>query len=242
MIKLINGEIYRILHKKSMYIYFCSLAAGYFLLAFIRSGGFKEESVVSDAVNFFNFLPALAGGFLFSAVYTDDLNSKNLISLVGFGVNKTKIVTAKLILTVLFGTVIFAAAPLFHYAVYAVLGSAASAGMMKIIYAVSLKYLLMSLAFAAVSGIAVYGLQRTTFAVVLYILLAFNLIGGMIAAALKTFAPDLANYLISGITDKIFYALINGGSLTAPVVEYIIYVIIAALISAFVFYKKEMEF
>jgi len=242
MIKLIDGEIYRILHKKSMYIYFCSLAAGYFLLAFIRSGGFKDESVVSDAINFFNFLPAIAGGFLFSAIYTDDLNSKNLISLVGFGVNKTKIVTAKLILTVMFGTVIFALAPVFHYAVYAVLGSTATSGMMTMIYAVSLKYLLTTIAFAALSGIAVYGLQRTTFAIVLYILLAFNVIGSMIAVALKTFAPDLVNYLISGITDRIFAGMINAGSVTLLIVEYIIYVIIAGVLSVLVFYKKEMEF
>jgi hypothetical protein len=187
-------------------------------------------------------LPAIAGGFLFSAIYTDDLNSKNLISLVGFGVNKAKIVTAKLIMTVLFGTVIFGLAPVFHYAVYAVLGSTATASMMTAIYAVSLKYLLTAVAFAALSGIAVYGLQRTTFAVVLYILLAFNIIGSMIAVALKTFAPDLVNYLISGITDRIFAGVINGGSLTLPIVEYIVYVIIAGVLSVLVFYKKEMEF
>ena len=242
MIKLIHGEIYRILHKKSMYIYFLSLAAGYFLLAFIRSGGFKEESVVSDAIIFFNFFPAIAGGFLFSAIYTDDLNSKNLISLVGFGVNKTKIVAAKLILTIIFGTVIFGLAPVFHCAVYAVLGTAATSGMMITIYAVSLKYLLMTVAFAALSGTAVYGLQRTTFAVVLYILLAFNVIGSMIGVALTTFAPDAVIYLMSGITDRIFAGMINGGSVTLPVIEYIVYVIIAAVASVLVFYKKEMEF
>jgi len=76
MLRLINGEIYRLLHKKSMYIYFCSLAAGYFLIAFIRSGGLNAQSIVNDAFNFFNFLPAIAGGFLFSTIYTDDLTRK----------------------------------------------------------------------------------------------------------------------------------------------------------------------
>jgi len=41
MFKLICGEIFRLLHKKSLYIYFGALAAGYFIIAFIRSGRSK---------------------------------------------------------------------------------------------------------------------------------------------------------------------------------------------------------
>jgi len=242
MFKLIRGEIYRLFHKKSMYIYFSSLAVGYFMLAFIRSGGFREDSVITDAMNFFFLLPAMAGGFLFSAIYTDDLNSKNLITLVGFGMNKGKIVIAKFILTALFGAVIFGLAPLIHFAVYAALGCTVTAEMMAAVYMISFKYLLMTLAFAALSGIAVYGLQRTTFAIVLYILLSFNVISGLLAAALKPFAPNFAAHMMSGITDRIVAGMINGSPIVLPVAEYIIYTGIAAALSVIAFYRKEMEF
>jgi hypothetical protein len=247
MCKLINGEIYRLLHKKSMYIYFGSLAVGYFIIAFIRSGGFDENSIVNDAFNFFLFLPPIAGGYLFAAIYTDDLSARNLITLVGFGMGKAKITVAKLIIAALFGTVIFAAAPLVLYAVHAALGWPATAGAMTTIFMVSCKYLLTTLAYCALAGIAVYGLQRATFAMVLYILLSFNVVGGLLTVlftnmAGQAFAPILTDRLMSGITDRIMAGMMGAIPLTLPVVEYTVYVAIAASLSVIAFRKKEMEF
>jgi len=239
---LLRGEIYRLAHKKSLYIYFGALAAGYFFVAFIRSDGFGMAFIVSDALNLFIFLPALAGGFLFSAVYTDDLNSKNLSALVGGGAGKTQIVAAKLVMFIVTGAVVFACAPLFHCAVYAALGWKATAGILKMVSVTALRFYLLSVGYAAVSGIIVYGLQRATFAIVLYALLAFNVVSGLLAAAFGTFAPDLTNYLISGITDKIITGVINGAFPAAPVAGYFIYITIMTAVSAAVFHRKEMGF
>jgi len=242
MIKYLRGEVYRLLHKKSMYIFFAVLAAGYLFITYIRSGGFTEESIVDEAINTLNFLPVLAGGFLFSAVYTDDLNSKNLISLVGFGLSKVKIVISKLILMTLFSAVVFGLMPLFHCTVFHMLGWTATASVWTMVYAVSLKFLLMTIAFATLSGIVVYGIQRTTFAIVTYILLAFGIVGGLLASGLKSFAPGLADYLMSGITDRVMASVVSGGSLIMPGIEYIAYIAIAAALSLLTFNKKEMEF
>jgi ABC-type transport system involved in multi-copper enzyme maturation permease subunit len=247
MFRLINGEIYRLLHKKSMYIYFLSLAAGYFILAFIRSGGFNEQAIVNDALNFFNFLPALAGGFLFAAIYTDDLSAKSLTTLVGFGVSKTKIVLAKFILMAMFGAAIFALAPLWLFSTHAIFGWTASASALATVFAVSLKFFLVSLGYSALSGIAVYGLQRPTFAMVLYILLSFNIIGGLITTLLANMVGDSAaraitDHLMSGITNRIFAAVIGSGLPIIPFIEYIIYTAIVAAVSVIAFSKKEMEF
>jgi len=247
MLRLINGELYRLLHKKSMYIYFCSLAIGYLLISFIRSSGFNAESIVNDAFYFFNVLPAVAGGFLFSAIYTDDLNAKNLITLVGFGMSKTKIVLAKFVLTALFGAVIFAIVPLLLFVVHAAFGWTATGSAMITVFAVSFKYLLITLGYSALSGIAVYGLQRTTFAMVLYLLFAFNIIGGLITVFLVNMVSADTAYIItsrlmSGITDRILAGITSGGSLLLPVFDYIIYIAIAAAVSVIAFSKKEMEF
>jgi len=242
MLKYIRGEIYRLIHKKSMYIFFAALFAGYLFITYVRSGGYNEESIVNEAFNLFNFLPVLAGGFFFAAIYTDDLNSKNLTSLVGFGLSKLIIVIAKFVLISLFGALGFGLVPLVHCGVYAVLGWKATADTWSMIYAVSAKYFLTTVAFSVLSGIVVYGLQRTTFAIVTYVLLAFGVVSGLLAMGLKTFAPGLINYLMSGISDRVFAGMIGGGALIAPVVEYIIYVAIAAVLSALAFYRKEMEF
>ncbi|MCL2882722.1 MAG: hypothetical protein FWF45_07575 [Coriobacteriia bacterium] len=242
MLKLMRGELYRLLHKKSMYIYFGALAVTYALVVYVRSGGFSAQSVVSDAMNFFNFLPALAGGFLFAALYTDDLNSKNLIALVGFGVSKTKIVVTRFILMALLSALVFALVPLFHGMLYTLLGWAPAQVAWTTIYAASLKYFLMTVAFAALAGIVVYGLQRTTFSMVLYILLAFNVVSGLITVVLKTFAPNLSNYLMASISDRIMLAAMGSGSLVTPIVLYVAYVACAGALSVLAFHKKEMEF
>ena len=242
MFKLIRAELYRLLRKKSLYIYFGALAAGYFLVAFIRSGGFNEGSVLNDALALFSLLPALAGGFLFAAVYTDDLSSKNLTVLVGGGASKAIIVIAKFILMALSGAAVFSLMPLYHFAVYAALGQAPATGVAAAVYAAALKYYLTSIAFAALSGVVVYGLQRATFAIVTYILLAFGVVSGLFAIALDTFAPGLKEHMMPGITDRIFLGLIGGGPLAAPVIEYAAYVLGFIALSALAFYRKEMEF
>ena len=242
MHKLISGEIYRLLHKKSMYAYFAALAAGYFILAFIRSGGFNGESVVSDAMTMFSLLPALAGGFLFAAIYTDDLNSKNLITLVGYGVKKATVIIAKFLLAALFGAVVYWLVPIYHILVYSLLGQTVTADAAAMVYAVSLKYLLVTLAYSALSGIVAYGLQRATFAIVTYLLLAFGVVGSLLAVALRTFAPGLAEHLVSAITDGILLGVISGARAAMPVLEYIVYLLAGLALSAIAFNHKEMEF
>jgi len=225
-----------------MYIYFGALAAGYFIIAFIRSGGFSEGSAVSDAMSLFSLLPALAGGFLFAAIYTDDLNSKNLITLVGYGINKAAVITSKFTLMLLFSVVIFGIAPLYHCVIYSVLGQTVTADIAATVCVLSLKYLLTSLAFAALSGIVVYGLQRATFAIVTFLLLAFGVVGSLASVALNTFAPNLAVHLMSGITDRILTGILNDGLMATTVAEYIVYVLIVLALSVLAFYRKEMEF
>lgn len=242
MLKYIHGEIYRLLHKKSSYIYFGVVALGYLFLMYMRSGGFTQESIVDDAMNFFFFLPVIVGGFLFSAIYTDDLNSRNLISLVGFGIGKTKIVVSKFILVTILNLVVFAVIPLLHCGIFYVLGWSTDAQQWTMIYALALKFLLMTVAFSLLSGIVVYGVQRTTFAIVAYVLLAFNIVSGLLSAGLKTFAPNLTNYLISGITDGIMLGIVEAKLPVVAIIEFLIYATIALVISVIAFNRKEMEF
>jgi hypothetical protein len=169
-----------------------------------------------------------------------------LIALVGFGISKTKIVIAKFILMALAGIIIFYLAPVYHYFVYVVNGCAAKIDVLPDIYIISLKYFLLTLAYAAIAGSAVYGLQKKTFATVLYILLASGIIGGLITAAAFIIAKDNASdytaHLISNITNRILLGINGKDSLIMPVIEYIAYLLIAAGMSILTFRQKEMEF
>jgi hypothetical protein len=246
MINYIRAEIYRILHKKGLYIFFGALALLYIVFVLIRSGDIKSTSIVTDATYVSSLLAMLAGGCLFAAIYTDDLGSKNLTTLIGFGLSKIKLVFAKLILMTLSGAVVFGLVPLFMYTVYASLGWPAAGSDLATVYILISKAFLATVAYAALAGIVVYGVQRATFAMVLYILLVSGIVSQLITQLLmlmaSDIAPGIASHMVPGIAGRLSAGLTAGDSIIAPVAECLAYAVIAASLSALAFNKKEMEF
>jgi ABC-type transport system involved in multi-copper enzyme maturation permease subunit len=244
----LRGEIYRISRKKSLYIYFASVALFYFLLVFIRLGG--AEQMLADARATFQFLPPVVGGYLFAVIYNDDLHSKNLSVLIGFGLSKVKIILSKFLLIVLSNTLIIGLAPLVMAAAYTVFGAPADltiAAALPEVYVWGLKALMESVAFATLSGIVVYGLQRATFSMVTYLMLSLYIVSQLVGLLLNwemiaSIAPGLPSHLITGISIRMLQDILSQTFPVAPILEYIVYVAVAVLLSIWAFYKKELEF
>jgi hypothetical protein len=230
-----------------MYIYFAAFAVAYFLLTFIRSGGSDAGQLLGDAESFFTVLPAVVGGYFFAALYTDDLNAKNLGTLIGFGIGKAKIVLAKLILMALFSALILLLLPLFMFASYAVMGVVASTDILGSVYIWVLKSLLQIVAFSSVAAIVVYGLQRATFGMVSYLLLALGIVSQLLGMLLdweliSSLLPGLSSHLMAGISLRLVFGILTGGPVLLPVVEFAIYTAIATALAVLAFHKKELEF
>jgi hypothetical protein len=252
MLRYLRGEVYRLLHKRSMYIYFGILAFAYIALAFIRSASFDAGTIVVDADNLYVYLPALAGGFLFAAIYTDDLNSRNLTTLVGYGLGKPLLVVAKFLLMLLFSAVVYACVVLLSYLTHAAMGWPAGPEALRWVIFTALKHLLATVAWAALASIVVYGLQRTTFAIVVYVLLSLGIVGSLLGAVfqmefISSVAPDLQTHTMGYISMRITMPLAlaeaaQGSSIVQPVVEYTVYLALSIVLSAIAFTRKEMEF
>lgn len=247
MLKYLCGEIYRVVHKKSMYIYFGAFAVAYLLLVFIRVGADGAEQIIRDAETLSGLLPAVIGGYLFAAFYTDDLHAKNLTTLIGFGMGKSTIALSKLILMALSGALILSFVPLFMALAYTVFGQAIPAAALGTVYAWALKALLEMVGFSAIAAIVVYGLQRPTFGMVTYLLLSIGLVDQLLAAlfrwnVISELAPGLAAHLMSGISFRLLSGVITGETAILAVLEYAIYVVAAIALSVLAFHKKELEF
>jgi hypothetical protein len=247
MFNYLRGEIYRLLRKKSLYIYFGAFALAYILLAFIRMGSGGADRTPKDAASLFTFLPPIVGGYLFSAIYTDDLNAKTLPALIGFGTGKAAIIFTKLILAALFSAVIMALIPLFMCAVNAVFGAGVSFSAFGGVYARGLKAWMETVAFASLSAAAVYGLQRATFGMVTYLLLSLGIVSRLLGALfswepINNLLPGLSNHLMAGISLRTLTGLLMSESIAPPIAEYVIYVSAAAALSVLAFRKKELEF
>jgi ABC-type transport system involved in multi-copper enzyme maturation permease subunit len=241
MYNYLRAETYRLLRKKSLFVFLILVIAGYLMLAFARSGGISDESIVSDT-NLFMLLPPVIGGVLFAAIYTDDLSSKNLSTLVGFGLGKAKIVLVKFILMAILAAVIFGLTPVVMYLFYAFFGYVASPEIMGGIYLLAFKYYLMSLVFAVLSGILVYGVQRSTVAVVTFVVLSIGLVGQLLGLVVNNFLEDSSQYLPSSIIDLLYVNLASQGPIVWPIFGLGIYIIGAIILSTVLFNKKEMEF
>jgi hypothetical protein len=143
---------------------------------------------------------------------------------------------------VIFSGIFFSLLPLFHNVLYALFGSPAAPDQMAMIYAVSLKFLLMTLIYSIISSIVVYGSQKVTFAVVTYLLLAFSVVDTLINAISNILELNIAGHLVPGLTDRIMVGIISGAPLAFPVLEYFFYIAVSLTLSIIAFHKKEMEF
>jgi len=242
MLDLFRGEVYRLFHKRNMYLYLGAVMLGYVGLVFMRSGGFNQASVFDDANTMFSFLPALLGGYFFTSLYSDDLTAKNLITLVGYGTSRAKIVLTKLALMTVFTVVSFAIFTAIHFGIYTVLGFAATGPVIGYVLAIAFQNILLTVGFALVASIVVYGTQRPTFAAVAYFMLAFNVVK-MIFTAISTLANvDIVSHTLSGSAGNIMLQLISGSYAAAPWLEFAGLLTLAIVASVFVFKKKELEF
>ena len=138
--------------------------------------------------------------------------------------------------------VVFAVAPLVHAGFYALLGFPASAASLGMVYVVSLKFFLMTVAYAALSGIVVYGIQQTTVAIVTYVVLAFGIVGTLLSVALGSFFPAIKTILVSGVTDGVLMGVTTGAPMTGAIIGYVMYLAVAVGFAVLAFAKKEMEF
>jgi ABC-type transport system involved in multi-copper enzyme maturation permease subunit len=247
MTKYIRGELYRLLHKKSIYIYFAALAVGYVGTMFLRVASLNEYTIADDMATLSAFLPAILGGFLFSAIYTDDLNSKNLITLVGFGLGKIRIIVSKFILMTAISALIYAIIPLWSYGVLAAFGHMSVYAAFEMSYAIILKMALLTLAYSLVASIVCYGTQRTTFSLVTYLLFSLGIVDAVLGMIFKIRAihelmPNISDYLIDHVVGRIFLGLTESAALAPSAFTYLAYLAVFIVVSMFAFKRKEMEF
>ncbi len=242
MTSMMRADLYRLFHKRSLWRYLGALALGYALLAFVRSGGLGVESVVGDASTLFSLTPPFLGGFLFTSIYLDDLSSGNLATLIGRGLPRRSIVVAKLLVSTLLCVVLFGLVPIVHAGLYLLLGHGPSGSELAMIYAVSSKYLLMTLGYVSLSSVVAYAFQRPTFGVVAYFLLAFGVVDAVLMLGAGALHVEVAGHLLSGVTDRILACPLNGRCVSLlPVFDYLLILVTSSALCLFALYKKETE-
>jgi ABC-type transport system involved in multi-copper enzyme maturation permease subunit len=192
-------------------------------------------------------IQVLVGGYFFATIYNDDIASRNLTTIIGYGFSKTKIAISKLLTMTIVCLIIFAIVPIIMTILFNVFGASPAAGSLPIVYSIATKTLLSVVGYAAISSILAFGLARPVMAMVCYVLFAISLLDNLLImvftnGAIEPITGRLADLMMNRITSNIAEGLISSKGLVLPIVEYIVYLGIVIVASVLVFNKKEMEF
>ncbi len=211
-----------------------------------KDGVDSTYSIMMSLAMFFN--PFLIGIPVFSAIYTDDFKSKSMQTALGFGISRNKMIMSRFLeaLFMVVECIIFLSVMLLIF------GLAGGVSMSEIGETVLEIWIdsFQTIGFLALALIIVYGTQKPTMGLVLFILLSAGVFATLIEAlslipALKKHDIDPEKYLPTGVIVKISDLADKGDYLKAvgPAFLFLIfYVALPVWISMRLFRKKELEF
>lgn len=242
MINYLKAEFYRIFSKKSMYIYFFILAALYGLMMFSRMSYLTSADALSEGSILMELLVFGGSSFIFSIVYNDDLSARSLASVIGYGQKKGMIILSKLLLAVIMNTFMYLAALLCFSGILFFIGAPVPASAVPELLLYMLQKLSITIAYQIIASIMVYGIQKPSFSIGFYLLLSTGFIGQLLSMLLQSgFITQIFGNLTGFMLSPIIRTMFDNVS-PATVLPYLAYLIIAAVLSVGVFYKKELEF
>lgn len=172
MLNYIHADIKRILtQKKFIRFGFISLILFEALLFIMNTHDFASSRYLTIIAMTLEFMPLIIGIFIFSIVYLDDLHSKSIQTAIGFGFKRSQVIIVKFINTILISTLIstimFGAIMITGYVYKLNLTSQQLLTVLKMLSFGTLKILL----FSSLASLVVYGIQKASSSITIFILL-----------------------------------------------------------------------
>nr|MCR5623851.1 hypothetical protein [Lachnospiraceae bacterium] len=171
----INADIRRVLRKKSYYL-LVSICLALLAIVAVIDILWKKDIFVSVSSYVCQLLfPFLLGIPVFLAVYGDDFKSRAMQTAIGFGLSRRKLILARYIEVILILIQSYVVVSLFTFLFGAITGSE----MKEILKLIETYWYnaIQILCWMSLAMIIVYIMQNTTFALVIFIVLATGLVG-----------------------------------------------------------------
>jgi hypothetical protein len=233
-----KADLYRIMCKKTMYVWFAITLALMLFGLYLSKDGLTRgtiDFVANASLTFFWFI---GGTYLLSIVYCDDLKAKTLPSVVGYGNNRASVVMIKLMINVILTMSLLMLAVIAFYLMVTILGVRLDSSDIGAIAKVMMSVAFTGIGFSSVAIVVGYGLQQSTIAIVMFVLLNSNLFVLFIQFMLDRLnLTDLADYLLRPIVTNL---LDNTHIVT--ILPYVAYVTVFTLLTVLIFNHRDLEF
>lgn len=234
----IKAELFRFTKKRSLKLLLAIFTIGYSIAVFQFDG--SGNSVTAFTTMLIQMSPVLIGIATFIMVYTDDITAHSTQISIGYGYSRIQIVLFKLIemmlMTVLIMAYCFSLATALSFIFkfdlnYSELFKFAGVSLLQTFY------------LSTVASIFAFGFQKTSIAIITFVVLTTNIIDTLIKLILQwepvaKLLPNVVSYLPDTLLFEMFYSGIQFKNIALI----ILYGSIATIISIYLFNKTEMEF
>ncbi|WP_208559975.1 hypothetical protein [Marinilactibacillus kalidii] len=200
MFNYIKADLYRLMHKKSNYIYYGVLFAAFVLFTIFTMTNFSEGSGYSDGflqagiILLSQAFPLLFGIQAYSVVYLNDVSSSSYQNIFSSGLSKVEFVIGKLIVFITYMFTTFLAGAIVYLALYLFVMSSENADFnieaFKTLATVGGSVFLGMIGYAGLANLVAYVTQNTTMSLITF---------GVLISNISLTALDL----ISLVTDKL---------------------------------------
>ena len=250
MKNLIRGDIRRIMCKKSFWIAF--------IVAVLANFGIVMFYLFSLKYSTYNYAAGTLAGVadiggmiigiaVFLAVYADDFKSMTIISVIGRGQSRWKIVAAKFINSVILTVMLFAIVAAEVFVLMKILRMELLPNELTAMYLGVFKGMYVTIGYVTIAAIVIYATGNIAFSVfmvvMLYLIIPTVLQMSSMLPVLKDIHLERYDYngLANSGLSSIFLGMTAGGVLTL-ILAFIIYVGGSLAIIYAVFRNKELDF
>lgn len=250
MINYIKGELYRLSHKKSSYIYYTAIFGGFIALIaliFMTGGTFDKNDLfdIGGQILISMFAPFI-GINVFMNVYNDDISAKTISNTLNSGISKGQYVISKFIVAMIQMILITLVGAFVYFVMYlAIAGGVANIewNHFKTLALLLVPVSLMILTYFSITTIVTFFFQKTGTSITVLFLFTMSVLYQVVSLIFSAFSflEPLTKYLPGYIYQQGFAEIMKNGAISLPnTLGLIAYIILAIAVSSYVLNKKEI--
>lgn len=245
----IFADIRRIAWKQSFLAVLGAYMGLFLLMMFLYfNPTFTAEAYTAKTKTFLSFFPLFLGVLVFLAVYYDDFKSKSMQVAIGYGISRYRVVLAKFVESILLLLTAGLAMGLVIFVLPVLLGLPLNAiqrtELVCSIFAEGMR----ALGYISLSAVPAFYAQNAVGGTVLCVLLSSRTVMILLTMILgqdflvQVFG-DLTQYLFTAQLYSIRSAFVEHGTVGMALIwTTAAYILFPTMLSAFRFYKRELEF
>ena len=248
MLHLIKANMFRIYKKKSMRYYLIFISLGFIgIHVFMKTQYNDPDLYLMSTQALLGFSTLFIGTYLFSLIYSDDVNSKTDLVSIGLGHKRMTLILSRFVSAVLMVLVVVNLMLLHVLILPRILGYELSHSVCFLLVQQVLLEGFKILVYITLASIVSYWFQSNILATITYFVFTSGIVTSILQlltnfSVFNNMYVKVSPYLLSRLIIKVQQGIIMDQSITSSIMGIGIYICVFLGISIVVYSKKDLEF